>query len=60
MLTSYKDYSYGDKNTMDRMIEQGSKDGRQQLSYEEQQRQKDDLRQVVQVSPNCLVAHLPA
>jgi superfamily II DNA helicase RecQ len=46
---SYLVYSFNDKTIMDRMIEQGAKDGRQQLSYEEQQRQKDDLRQVVQV-----------
>lgn len=44
---------------MDRMIEQGNKDGRQQLSYEEQQRQKDDLRQVVQVSHSFSTRILP-
>ncbi|KAG8743709.1 ATP-dependent DNA helicase sgs1 [Ceratobasidium sp. 414] len=45
-------YNFGDKSAMDRMIEQGGKEGRQQLSYEEQQRQKDDLRQVVQFCQN--------
>jgi hypothetical protein len=34
---------------MERMIEQGGKDGKP-LSYEERQRQKEDIRQVIQVS----------
>ncbi|QRV86165.1 ATP-dependent DNA helicase RecQ [Ceratobasidium sp. AG-Ba] len=46
-------YNFGDKSAMDRMIEQpNQKEGRQQLSFEEQQRQKDDLRHVVQFCQN--------
>ncbi|KAG9092660.1 ATP-dependent DNA helicase sgs1 [Ceratobasidium sp. UAMH 11750] len=46
-------YNFGDKGAMDRLIERGgNKEGRQQLSREEQQRQKDDLRQVVQFCQN--------
>ncbi|CAE6433586.1 unnamed protein product [Rhizoctonia solani] len=44
-------YNYADKNSMERMIEQGGKDGKP-LSYEEQQRQKDDIRQVIQYCQN--------
>ncbi|CAE6425387.1 unnamed protein product [Rhizoctonia solani] len=46
-------YNYADKNSMERMIEQGGKDGKP-LSYEEQQRQKDDIRQVVQYCQNTM------
>ncbi|CAE6521724.1 unnamed protein product [Rhizoctonia solani] len=44
-------YNYGDKTSMERMIEQGGKDGKP-LSLDEQQRQKDDIRQVVQYCQN--------
>ncbi|KAJ1310380.1 hypothetical protein OPQ81_007118 [Rhizoctonia solani] len=46
-------YNYMDKNSMERMIEQGGKDGKP-LSYEEQQRQKDDIRQVIQYCQNTI------
>ncbi|KAH7340281.1 ATP-dependent DNA helicase [Rhizoctonia solani] len=45
------DYNYMDKTSMERMIEQGGKDGKP-LSYDEQQRQKDDIRQVIQYCQN--------
>ncbi|CEL52397.1 bloom syndrome protein [Rhizoctonia solani AG-1 IB] len=44
-------YCYADKNSMERMIEQGGKDGKP-LSYEERQRQKEDIRQVIQYCQN--------
>ncbi|CAE6459817.1 unnamed protein product [Rhizoctonia solani] len=44
-------YNYMDKTSMERMIEQGGKDGKP-LSYDEQQRQKDDIRQVIQYCQN--------
>ncbi|QRW27335.1 ATP-dependent DNA helicase RecQ [Rhizoctonia solani] len=46
-------YCYADKNSMERMIEQGGKDGKP-LSFEEQQRQKDDIRQVIQYCQNTM------
>ncbi|ELU44675.1 RecQ type DNA helicase Rqh1 [Rhizoctonia solani AG-1 IA] len=49
----WQDYCYADKNSMERMIEQGGKDGKP-LSFEEQQRQKDDIRQVIQYCQNTM------
>ncbi|CAE6433277.1 unnamed protein product [Rhizoctonia solani] len=46
-------YNYMDKTSMERMIEQGGKDGKP-LSPEEQQRQKDDIRQVIQYCQNTM------
>ncbi|KAG8750988.1 ATP-dependent DNA helicase sgs1 [Ceratobasidium sp. 423] len=43
------DYRYTDRYNMDRMIENGGKHGQTSIAQAERQRQKDEIRQVVQM-----------